>query len=42
MELAQEYNEKYPEMLIYLEDIKQIIAFETEFEGNSLYHHQTF
>lgn len=42
MELAQEYEEKYLEMLIYLEDLKQIIAFETAFEGNSFYYHQTF
>jgi predicted O-methyltransferase YrrM len=44
MELAQEYAEKYPEMLIYLEDLKQIILEhipETEFEGNSFYHHQS-
>ena len=44
MELAQEYAEKYPEMLIYLEDLKQIILehiHETEFEGNSFYHHQS-
>lgn len=44
MELAQEYAEKYPEMLIYLEDLKQIILEhipETKFEGNSFYHHQS-
>ena len=44
MELAQEYKEKYPEMLIYLEDLKQIILEhinETEFEGNCFYHHQS-
>ena len=44
MELAQEYAERYPEMLIYLEDLKQIILEhipETEFEGNSFYHHQS-
>jgi predicted O-methyltransferase YrrM len=44
MELAQEYAVKYPEMLIYLEDLKQIILEhipETEFEGNSFYHHQS-
>jgi len=44
MELAQEYTEKYPEILIYLEDLKQIILDhinETEFEGNSFYYHQT-
>jgi predicted O-methyltransferase YrrM len=44
MELAQEYAEKYPEILIYLEDLKQIIVDhinETEFEGNCFYHHQT-
>jgi predicted O-methyltransferase YrrM len=44
MELAQEYAERYPEMLIYLEDLKQIILEhipETKFEGNSFYHHQS-
>ncbi len=44
MELAQDYAEKYPEILIYLEDLKQIIVdhiHETEFEGNCFYHHQT-
>ena len=44
MELAQEYKEKYPEMLIYLEDLKQLILAhinETEFEGNCFYHHQS-
>jgi hypothetical protein len=44
MELAQEYAEKYPEMVIYLEDLKQIILEhipETKFEGNSFYHHQS-
>jgi predicted O-methyltransferase YrrM len=44
MELAQEYAKRYPEMLIYLEDLKQIILEhipETKFEGNSFYHHQS-
>jgi len=44
MELAQEYAEKYPEMLIYLEDLKHTLLEhipETAFEGNSFYHHQS-
>jgi hypothetical protein len=45
MELAQEYASKYPEMIVYLEDLKSIITEHTApdaFEGNSFYHHQSF
>ena len=44
MELAQEYASKYPEMIVYLEDLKSIITEHTApdaFEGNSFYYHQS-
>ncbi len=44
MELAQEYASKYPEMIVYLEDLKSIIVEHTApdaFEGNSFYYHQS-
>ncbi len=44
MELAQEYASKYPEMIVYLEDLKSIITEHTTpdaFEGNSFYYHQS-
>ena len=42
MELANEYGDKYPEMLIYLEDLKSLIVENVAgevFEGNCFYHH---
>ena len=44
MELAEEYANKYPEMLIYLEDLKSIITqhiCSDIFEGNCFYHHNS-
>jgi predicted O-methyltransferase YrrM len=44
MELAQEYANKYPEMVVYLEDLKSIIIEQTcsdVFEGNCFYHHNS-
>jgi predicted O-methyltransferase YrrM len=44
MELAQEYANKYPEMVVYLEDLKSIITQEIGsdvFEGNCFYHHNS-
>ena len=44
MELAQEYANKYPEMVVYLEDLKSIITQEIcsdVFEGNCFYHHNS-
>ena len=42
MELALEYANKYPEMIVYLEDLKSIITEHISgeiFEGNCFYHH---
>jgi predicted O-methyltransferase YrrM len=44
MELAQEYANKYPEMIIYLEDLKSIITqyiSSDVFEGNCFYYHNS-
>ena len=44
MELAQEYANKYPEMVVYLEDLKSIITEQISsdvFEGNCFYHHNS-
>jgi hypothetical protein len=44
MELAEAYATKYPEMLVYLEDLKSIITqyISSEiFEGNCFYYHDS-
>ena len=44
MELAQEYANKYPEMVVYLEDLKSIIIEQNcsdVFEGNCFYYNNS-